>query len=232
MVLPYSDRQLISVLDYFRQATTSQLRSLVFPEAKSRTSLTRVLNRLARDDYIMQVERRRLIGGGRGGSGEYVWCLGPAGWRICKREGRFRREVAVDYHALTITEIYAHLRRQEREGRLKVVGFTPEPESWVTVDGNELKPDLLVEIGRPNGTGTRVMFIEADMGTQRPARIIEKIERYLRAFESGELDPFPQVVFIAHDDDRAGELAFTISRTTDEEGLFKSTTVEKFPLDM
>jgi hypothetical protein len=220
-------RALIRLVDYFQQASTAQLAELVFPESLSRTTWDRILRAAVADGYLSRVEKRRRTGGARGGSGEYVYALGPEGWRLCKREGRFHGR-AVDYHALAIVDAYMHLLRAERAGQFKINGFTPEPECHVTVDGQELKPDISVELER-NGR-VMVAWLELDMGTERPARIEEKIKRYVLAYRSGRVDPFPRVVFVAPDVERARELAWMIEkRPIEDRPLFKSLDLESFP---
>ena len=239
MTISDSERRVISLLDYFKQATTTQLRSIVFPDSKSRTTSDRVLKKLLRGNYVIHVERRRLVGGGRGGGGEYVWALGPAGWRICDRPGRFRREGAIDYHALTITDLYSRLRTSEREGAIKLDGFTPEPECHLNVGGIYLKPDLLVEVSRANGRRL-TSWLEIDMSTQRPARLNEKMDRYQQAYKTISDESlqqfndgsFPLVVFVCHGDDRQREITWLIERRDDDPRLFRAVTIDNFPLGL
>jgi hypothetical protein len=240
MVLPFKDRQIISLMDYFVQMTTAQLRTALFAEAKSRTSCDRVLKRLERDDYIRRIERPRPIGGGSGGSGVTVWSLGRRGWQMCDKAGRYHVDTRTNYHTLTIAELYVRLREAERNGDLKVNGFQPEPECWLSVDGIELQPDLLVELERP-GSGKRLTsWLEIDMNTQRPARLNEKMERYKKAHERIDDEQlarfdggnFPLVVFVCHDDDRQREIAWLIERRDDDPRLFRAVTLDNFPLNM
>lgn len=233
------DREIVKILDYFKQASTSQLRRLVFPDSASRTSCDRALARLERDNYIMKLEKQRPQGGARGGSGEYVWILGREGWRVCGYSGRYRRAGAIDYHTLTITELYVRLREYERRGIIRLKGFQPEPECWLKVNSNELQPDLLVELERGSDGARLTAWIENDLGTQRPARLSEKMERYKRAHDSishSQLDElggeFPLIVFVAQDEERKREIAWLIERRADDPRLFRASTLEGFPFDM
>jgi hypothetical protein len=228
MTISDRDRQLIRLADYFSQLSTSQFLALAFAESQSRTSCDRALKRLVDDRYLAKVEKRRSVGGARGGSGEYVYQLGPAGWVICKREGRYNRK-AVDYHALAIVDVYARLIEAQRGGAFLLDGFTPEPECHMTVDGNELRPDLPIELSRPTGAHLSA-WLEIDLGTERQARLSEKMTRYAKAYRSGKVDPFPRVVFVAHDDERAREIGWMVSKLPDDEAvLFKSVSINEFP---
>jgi hypothetical protein len=234
MVLPQTERTLIQLLDYFDQLTTSQLRRLVFFDSRSRTTCDRVLKRMLTDGYVAQIERHRPQGGKRGGSGEYVWRLGKEGWRLCGYEKRWPTEKRVDYHSLTVGSIYVKLREDERLGKYKLTGFTPEPESWKTIQGIELKADLLIELERP-GAATMTAYIEMDMGTQRPARITEKLDRYQRAYAVAtdeDLAELPRVVFVAHSPERRDELDWIIKRFGNEHRYFYTATADEFPDDM
>lgn len=229
MTLSPRDLQIIRHADYFGQLSTGQFLSLDFAESKSRTSCDRALKRLVDDRYLAKVEKRRSVGGARGGSGEYVYMLGPAGWAICKREGRYHRR-AVDYHALAIVDVYVRLIHAQRDGSVVLDGFTPEPECHLTVDGVELKPDLLIELSRPDSGAELSAWLEIDLGTERQARLSEKMARYAKAYRSGRVDPYPRVVFVAHDDERAREIGWMVSRLpADEAVLFRSVSINEFP---
>lgn len=227
MGLSQRDRHILRLTDYFGQASTAQLAALVFPDVASRTSYDRTLRRLLADGYLYRIEKRRRTGGARGGSGEYIYSLGPEGWRICKREGRWHRR-AVDYHALSIVDAYTRLMDQQRAGVFSLRGFTPEPECHLTVDGYELRPDAYTELER----GGRVLklWLEIDLGTERPARIADKLRRYVGAYRSGKVDPFPRVVFVTPDSERTSELAWIIKRRPEEEQpLFRVVEMASFP---
>lgn len=231
--MPDPDRAVISHLNYLTQLTTSQIRRLVFPTSKSRTTSQRVLTRLENEKYIRRVERMRNKGGSRGGTGETVWMLGKNGWTLCSNPGRFSAQYQVNYHTLTIADIFVKLREDERAGKYKLTGWTPEPESWITIDGVDLRPDLLVQLTSDHGVLN--CYIEADMGTQRPARINEKLSRYTRAYAaatSEQLPELPRVVFVTHSEERRDELNWIIRRSGNENRYFFAATVVDFPDDM
>lgn len=228
MPLSPRDRIILRLADYFGQAGTAAIFALAFPDAKSKTSCDRTLRRLFDEGYLARVENRRGVGGVRGGSVEHVYYLGPEGWKLCKRDGRWHRRQR-DYHALSILDAYLRLIDAQRAGALVLKGFQPEPEAWRQVAGVTLKPDIYLELERPNKNGTLKVWLEIDLGTERQARIAEKLDRYVAAFESGELDPFPRVVFVAHDDERATELQWMIERRpSTEPRLFKAVDLAGF----
>lgn len=232
MVLPDPDRQVLRHLDYFNQLTTGCIRRLVFHESKSRTSCDRVLKRLTRDGYIRPIQRPHK-GGSQGGSGEVIWALGREGWKMCERPGRFNTTLAINYHDLTTAGVFVKLIEDDRAGKYRLAGFTPEPEAWQTIQGVELQPDLMIELERP--TGSMSAFLEIDMGTQRQTRINEKLTRYRKAYglaTEADLPVLPRVVFVAHNEERRKELTWVIERFGNEDRYFYTATADGFPDDM
>lgn len=224
MSIPDRELHIIRLVNEFGQASTAQILALVFPRAKSRTSADRVLRRLVRDGYLDRVERRRSIGGARGGSGEYVYSLGSSGWRLCKRAGRYSRK-AIDYHKLAILDVYIRLWIAHQATEIELSSYLPEPECW----RGDLQPDLTAIFTPRSPIREREAWFEVDLNSERPARINEKLARYVRAFQSGELAPSIRIVFVSPDDDRAREIRGLIDRLDPSVStLFRSFTLLSF----
>lgn len=227
MVLHNRDRAVVQLVARFGQLTSAHVYALVFP-GLSQTPCDRALRRLTERRYLARIERR-LVGGSRGGSGQYVYQLGRDGHALFST-GRYVPARAINFHSLAIADAYIALKQLERAGRLKIAGYMTEPDCHVTIGRAELKPDLYAELVRPDGARLKV-FYEVDMGTQGPLRIKEKLERYWWAYnhaDSGEWPEFPVVAFVAVDDDRADELRWIIDQGPREAlPLFKVTTIRE-----
>ena len=228
------DRAIIAHLTRFPMATSRQLQRLFFAANASSTPSHRVLARLVRDGYLVTVDRR-LIGGAKGGAGMNVFTLGREGHRLARRGGTFRRKNAIDLHALAIGDVYVNLKELERAGAIELLDFESEPDSWRVVQGVNLEPDLFVDFARRSDGARLVAWLEVDMGTQHPARLNEKMDRYSQAARLAnlaDLPTFPVVVFTALDDERCDAIRRVIDRRGDDARLFRVATVCKFPADM
>lgn len=212
MLIHERDLDIISLVSRFGQLTSSHINQLIFPELRSHTPANRSLNRLVGRNQLHRIER--LIGGGRGGSGQYIYELGSEGWRL-DHEGRWWPAKAVNHHKLAIADCYVLLRRLEAAGRLKIVDFANEPYCHVTIGGELLKPDFVAELSRP-GSGDSIRFMyEIDMATQGQRQITDKLLRYWKAYSAGDRAAWPQsqlVLFLAVHERRAEELRQLIGR--------------------
>src|SRR3954447_18081319 len=137
------DRLVVQLIARFKQASSRQVHELLFPGV-SYTPADRSLKRLTQAGYLTRIERR-TVGGSRGGSGQYVYGLGRRGFYM-HYDGRFSPPRTANYHALEILNTYIALRRLELAGRLQILGLSTEPDCWVRIGGDELKPDLYVEL--------------------------------------------------------------------------------------
>src|SRR4051812_16824511 len=136
------DRDIVQHVARFRQLSTSHIYELLFTTA-SRTPCDDALKRLTARKYLNQIERARLVGGSRGGSGQYVYSLGYRGWQQFVGTGKYTQARTVNYHALQVFEVYAALRRMEQQddARLFIAGYSTEPDCHVQLGGELLMPD-------------------------------------------------------------------------------------------
>lgn len=225
MVLADRDRHITNYIARFGQLTSAQVYDLVFDGAATKTPCDRALRRLTDSNHLARIERR-LVGGTRGGSGQYVYQLGSAvrsSYQSAKRPVR-----AVNYHSLAIGDAFITIIKLARAGRLELVGYSTEPDCWLTIGRHELKPDLFTELARPGGQPVPFWF-EIDMGTEGQRHLKEKFVRYWQASKDASSDimpVWPIVVLVAVDDDRRQELRWLLEQGNPEQRkLFRLTTL-------
>lgn len=225
------DRAIVALVARFKQAASSHIHELLFHNSNSLTPTNRALLRLTQRGYLTRIERR-LVGGSRGGSGQYCYQLGRRGFYLFF-DGRFSPWRTVNYHALGILDTFIVLKRLERAGVLTIAGMSTEPDCWMRIGSNELKPDLYVEVER--GTGERLkLWIEQDMGTEGQKQLRAKLERYWQAYNDADvvtMPVFPRVVWVVVDAEREKELRWLIGqmRQNDAQVLFQVTTLAGLP---
>lgn len=215
----------------FGQLATSHVKAVFFKDV-SNTPCDRALVRLVRRRYLARIERR-IVGGSGAGSGQYVYQLGPEGWKLCRKETRYWPYRAINYHMLAVADAYVALKELEHEGRYKVVGFSTEPDTWMTVAGAELRPDLFVEVADMEMRRSLAWWVEVDMGTERQKQLKDKMARYYHAWQhsgEGEMSIFPLIVFLVPDRERLDELSWIIGRGAEEaQTLFNVALMNNFP---
>jgi len=221
------DRRIVQFVARFQQVASSHIQTLLFPDT-GRTPTDRALRRLVEREYLIRIERR-LVGGARGGSGQFVYSLGRRGFYMYFT-GRYIPARTVRPHTLAIVDCVVALRSLERGGLLTIVGMSTEPDCWTVIGGNELKPDLYIELARPSGQRLK-LYLEIDMATERHKQIRAKLETYYRAWGEAVLDIFPGVIWIAVDDEREKELRWFIGEMprADAHVLFQVTTIALLP---
>lgn len=167
-----------------------------------------------------------MIGGNNGGASQYVYALGRRG-HFMYYSGNYSVPRTVYPHTLAIADAHLVAQRLQRAGLLTIVGYSTEPECWVTIAGTELRPDLRLDITQASGRMLR-LWLEIDMGSEGQRQIRGKLEAYWRAYrdaDAADWPIFPAVLFVAVDAERAKELAWLISQGPAEaQALFSVTT--------
>lgn len=240
MTISPRDQAIVQVVVRFKQLSSKQIAELVFPNAPSRTTCDRALVRLVKAGTLARIERR-LVGGSRGGSGQYCYQLGSQGWRQYNVE-RYRPARTINNHSLAIADTYLVFKRLEVEQRLTLLGMSSEPDCWLKVGPYELKPDLFFDLVQHDDEDKpRVIWLEVDLGTEGQRHVKDKLLRYWNAYEHNKYqreqahDPtalaqFPWVLWVATDEPRVRELRWIISRIPEEaRNRFRVTTMEKLP---
>lgn len=228
------DYKVIYLVSEFKQLTSMHIRELLFHDLASPTPCKRTLRRLVERKYLAPMEWR-LIGGMRGGSGQLVYQLGPAGWRMLRTEP-YRPARAISYHTLEVGHTYLELVRLERAGRFKISGYAVESEAWITVNGFDVRPDLYVETQMPDGHMVK-SNLEIDLGSEGEKQLRGKLAAYVYAFnhvDAAQFPIWPRTVWIVPDELRARQLRRLINQLPeDEQQLFKvcikAAIAEMFP---
>lgn len=227
MTLDQRDASIVHHVARFGQLSSSHIHQLIFHSLASRTPCERALRRLVRDEYLIRVERR-MVGGAKGGSGQYVYALGRRGF-FTYFEGRWRPARNVNYHALALVDCWLVIKQLERAGQVQVLGASTEPDCWVTVGRQELRPDMYVELARSSGE-TLKLWLEMDMATEGQRQLRGQLQDYQRAYEQADLSEWtvwPRVVWIGVDDERAKELRWLIDQEPAEgRAMFQVCTRE------
>lgn len=220
--------------------SAQQLAVLHFPSSEHASPLSsaragrRVLERLTRDRLLVRLDRR--LGGVRGGSGSYIYGLGPVGHRLLELDRarpRYYREPSRTFteHTLAIGDVVVAITAAARAGRCELLSYSPEPSCWRTFSSLAgraiLKPDLFLALGV--GDFEDRFFIEVDRGTEHLPAILRKCHTYdayyLTGREQAEHGVFPKVCLIAPDATRADRLAMSIVHDRQlEPSLFMVTT--------
>lgn len=230
MILSARDRQVLDHLADFALLTEAQVRTLVFGSLASPTPCRRSLERLWKARLINRLDIR--VVGSKGGAGEYIWKLAPAGLKLCRPGEPYRDKVLRFPHTLAIADLACELARLEQAGLLVVARRDCEPDSWTTIGAADLRPDLRADLDLP--AGKRHYWFEVDLSSERAPQLTKKLELYAEGFsEAWRLgwSSFPLIVWIVPDAKRQGLLQRLIERLpADARGLFKVTTMDQLPI--
>jgi hypothetical protein len=220
------DQATIELVARFRQLTTAQIRKVLFADCASVTPVDRCLKRLVEGRYLGRLPRPV---GGRGGSGQYVYQLGRAGWKLLDRPGHFWAPRAVNLHSLGIADCFVAFKQAEQRGEVTLLKFITEPDCHVSVGPVQLTPDARFEVG-DRAQGVKFAFwLELDRGTEHRGVISEKCSRYWKALHHWPQEFFPTVLFVAPDARRERQLARTAYGGPDgSQALFKVVTMNEF----
>lgn len=195
MELSTRDLAILRLIDQFTQLASTHITELLLAD-RSHAVPDRVLGRLVQFGYLARVGRR--VSGDKGGAGAYVYQLGRYGRLLLGVEKR--PSPNVNTHALMIADTYLELRRAEKTGVLTVGRW--EVERSVP----PIRADLFVEVNYPaQGRGSSY-FLEIDLATERPVRIVEKLAGYWEAAQHWTEEYFPYVVFVVNREVRRAEL--------------------------
>jgi hypothetical protein len=223
-----------------RFLTSGQIRRLFFFDKPTRAATVRSTNRtLAKLADLQLIDAlKRRIGGVRAGSSAHVWSLAPAGGRLLETTGGFdgianrvrEYEPTPTFleHNLAVAEVCLTLSEAERRGDITVLELQREPDCWRAYSASgggvaRLKPDLAVVTA--SGDFEDHWFLEIDLDTEPPSRIVRTCFRYEAYQSSGEeqerLGVFPAVVWAVLSSERKSTLQQRIaSESRLRPGLF------------
>ncbi len=217
------DRHLLGVVQQYRYLMTGQIQRLLFTDAANPSAglraASRNLKKLNEFGLISSLSRR--IGGVRAGSGSFIWHITHAGERLLRLHDsrtfpiRRRYEPSPYFlaHTLAVAEIAIRLIEICREHEPQITALQLEPECWRTYSSAgvslSLKPDLYAATTTEEYEDR--YFIEVDLDTESPAKIIEKCQKYHAYYRSGleqeASEMFPLTVWIVPTKKRKEHLA-------------------------
>lgn len=230
MELLSRDVELLGLVAKFGQLTTAQIDTLVFHGLKSRTPCQRAIKRLVALDLLEPVAQR-MPGGRLGGSAMNVLMLGSEGWKL-HFEGRRKFSRVIKAHSLAIADVYVSLVEEARQKNFKILHYATEPDSHISFGGVDLKPDLYLDVAIRATETRRTTWVEVDLSTERQKQVLEQVAAYKHAYENRSLYPlpqFPDVLFLAMNDERAREIRYWIQRAKDLPDIFTVATIAEFP---
>ncbi len=216
------DRELLKAVQQYRYLMTGQIQRLLFADAANPSAglraASRTLKKLSKAGLISSLSRR--IGGVRAGAGSLTWYLTHAGERLLRLHDTKAFPVRRHFepspyflaHTLAIAETALQLMEICQKHEPKITALQLEPECWRTYSNAgislSLKPDLFA-ITTTEEYEDRY-FIEVDLDTESPAKIIEKCQRYHAYYRSGleqeESEMFPLTVWIVPSTSRKEKL--------------------------
>lgn len=224
------DFQIITSVQRYRYMMTSQLQRLHFTDAATPAAAlraaSRALKKLRELGLIDTLSRR--IGGVRAGSGGLVWHITHAGERLIYLRTQtltptkrfFEPSPYFLAHTLAVAEVAVQLTEFCRDAKkLKLSVMQPEPECWRTYSEygavQSLKPDIFAIT--VSGQYEDRWFLEVDLDTESPSKIVAKCEKYHKYYRTGleqqEAEVFPLTVWIVPTSDRKERLISHIRET-------------------
>lgn len=241
------DRQVLTAVQRYRYLLTGQIQRLYFTGAATPTAAlraaSRCLKRLRELGLIDHLARR--IGGVRAGSGGLIWYLTHAGERLLRLHEQPASPVRRFFdpspyflaHTLAVADVAVQLTELCREGHhLTLAALHSEPECWRTYSEYgtmlSLKPDLFAVT--MFGQYEDRWFLEVDLDTESPVKVVEKCERYHRYYRTGveqkEAEVFPLTVWIVPTPERKARLIAHIREAFDKQPrLFAVITKDELP---
>lgn len=238
------DRQLLAAVQQHRYLMTGQMQRLIFTDAANPSAglraASRNLKKLSELGLISSLSRR--IGGVRAGSGSFIWYITHAGERLLRlhdnRAFPVRRHCEPSpfflAHTLAVAEIAIKFTEICREHEPQITALQLEPECWRAYSSAgvslSLKPDLYAATTTEEYEDR--YFIEVDLDTESPAKIIEKCQKYHAYYRSGleqeESEMFPLTVWVVPSDSRKEKLIRHLEEAFDKQAkLFAVITCDE-----
>lgn len=232
MRLTSRDASILDSLDRFGQLSSAHIWQQHFPGLKSKTSWDQVCTRLIDGKYIIRMGRRMLMGDSKG-SAPAVYQLGPNGWLFLGKRGKFRpRFTAVSEHRLKVADAFAQLCEQEDAGAIKIRGYYTEPDTHMKLAGVTVRPDFFADIELIATSEQLRLWIEVDRDKENRPEIERKLRDYVavyRGVTKAEIDPVPEVLFLADTDLGLMNLKnYMHGKLGEYEHLFKLDHIEGF----
>lgn len=238
------DKEVLSAVQQYRYLMTGQVQRLAFTDAATSAAAlraaSRCLKKLKELGLIDSLARR--IGGIRAGSSSLVWYLSCAGERLLRLHGRkeaanrrfFEPSPYFLAHTLAAAEVSIQLTELCRRHKMELISLQSEPECWRSYSERgiclSLKPDLYAATVSDEYEDR--WFMEIDLDTESPAKVIDKCKRYHQYYRSGleqkESGVFPLTVWLVPDTARKQHLLEHIRPVFDKQPrLFAVITADE-----
>lgn len=238
------DRELLGAVQKYRYLMTGQIQRLLFTEAANfpagLRAASRSLKKLSGFGLVGSLSRR--IGGVRAGSGSLIWYITHAGERLLRlRDNRtypvrrhFEPSAYFLAHTLAVAETAIQLIEICRKHEPEILSLQLEPECWRSYSSAgascSLKPDLYAATMSEEYEDR--YFLEVDLDTESPAKIIEKCQKYHAYYRSGleqeASEMFPLTVWIVPGAARKEKLIRQLREAFDKQAkLFAVITGEE-----
>jgi len=224
------DRAIMEALENCRYMTTGQVADFGFTDHANPSAAQRAANRTMhrlRDMGLTSTLDRR-IGGVRAGSSSLVWGLTNPGSRLLNlgqdnqpRKRSFEPSAQFLNHTLGVSGLYTQLLGFPG---ITVVEVQFEPSCWRGYDNATLKPDLYAVTS--DGVYEDYWFLELDLATEAPSRIVDKCGQYEAYHNTGaeqkNIGLFPAVTWIVPDEKRRATVKNHIAESLElrHKGLF------------
>lgn len=232
-ILGDRDKGVLREIQKYRYLMTGQTQRLLFTEATTPSAALRAtsrnLKKLKELGLIDNLSRR--IGGVRAGSSSLIWYLTHAGERLLRLHGEEPQPVRRFFepssyflaHTLAVAEIAIQLIEICRKHEPELTALQLEPECWRSYSdvgvALSLKPDLYAATMTEEYDDR--YFLEVDLNTESPAKIIEKCEKYHKYYRSGleqeEHESFPLTIWIVPDATRKMRLITHLRKVFDKQ---------------
>lgn len=238
------DRHLLAAVQKYRYLMTGQIQRLLFTDATNASAGLRAASRNLKklDEFGLIDSLSRRIGGVRAGSSSLIWYLTHAGERLLRlRDAKafpvrrhFEPSAYFLAHTLAVAETSIQLTEICREHEPQITALQLEPECWRAYSSAgvacSLKPDLYAATMSEEYEDR--YFIEVDLDTESPAKIIEKCQKYHAYYRSGleqeESEMFPLTVWIVPSINRKEKLIRQLREAFDKQAkLFAVITCEE-----
>ncbi len=238
------DKEILHSIQRHRYLMTGQVQRLLFTDATNPSAglraASRSLKKLKSLGLADSLSRR--IGGVRAGSGSLIWYLTHAGERLLRLNRHAAHPIRRFFepspyylaHTLAVAETSIRITEICNTAKLEVSALQPEPECWRVYSNAgvslSLKPDLYAATTTVEYEDR--YFIEVDLDTESPAKVVEKCQKYHAYYRSGleqeESGMFPLTVWLVPSIARKEKLFRHLREAFDKQAkLFAVITCEE-----
>lgn len=238
------DKEILRSIQRYRYLMTGQVQRLLFTDAANPSAglraTSRSLKKLKSLGVVDSLSRR--IGGVRAGSGSLIWHITHAGERLLRlRDAKafpvrryFSPSAYFLAHTLAVAETAIRLIEISRKQEPEITSLQLEPECWRAYSDAgvscSLKPDLYAATMSEEYEDR--YFIEVDLDTESPAKVVEKCRKYHAYYRTGleqeASDVFPLTVWIVPSAARKEKLIRPLKQAFDKQAkLFAVITCDE-----